>query len=81
MESQSAPGPITAFLLRLVEDEQLLARWSLSRAKALEEAELSPEHHDLLLRGDFREIREWVRREVEEAGAGGAEPWMFFWMR
>jgi hypothetical protein len=79
MESQSQYGPITSFLLRLAEDEQLLCQWVLNRRKALAGQGLSPDDEELLVSGDFGEVRARVMKENESEGA--AAPFMLVFMR
>jgi hypothetical protein len=78
MASESEYGSITSFLLRLAEDEDLLCRWALHRRKALADQGLSPEDEELLLSGDFQQLR--ARIQEENAGEDPL-PLMLFLMR
>lgn len=79
MESQSKYGPITSFLMRLAEDEELSREWMLNRRKALKGQGLSPDDKELLLSGDFRGVRDRVMQENETQDA--PEPFMLIFMR
>jgi hypothetical protein len=79
MESQSQYGPITSFLMRLADDEELLSTWCLSRRKALAGQGLSAEDEELLVAGDFRDVRDRVMKENRSEGA--AAPYMLIYMR
>jgi hypothetical protein len=63
MSSEPEYGPITSFLLRLAEDEDLLCQWVLNRRKALAGQGLSSEDEELLVAGDFRAIRARIEEE------------------
>lgn len=79
MESQSEHGPVTSFLMRLGEDEQLMSRWADDPKKALEGQGLSQDDQDLLAGGDFAAVRERVMKESQSQG--GAAPYMLIYMR
>jgi hypothetical protein len=78
MASESDYGSITGFLLRLAEDENLLCQWALHRRKALADQGLSPEDEELLVSGDFQQLR--ARIQEENAGEDPL-PLMLFLMR
>jgi hypothetical protein len=79
MESQSQYGPITSFLMRIAEDEELSREWMLNRRKALAGHGLSPDDEELLVSGDFRGVRDRVMQENETQDA--PEPFMLIFMR
>ena len=78
MASESRHRPITSFLLRLAEDEDLLCAWVLNRRKAVAGQGLSPDEEELLVSGDFREVR---ARILEEHSGEEVQPLMVVLMR